>query len=132
MDAVEHQRNWAAWFCVVTEPIIRKPMPRIVAEYLHPDAMRAAFNAGENAWDYQRKLAPDPPVCSCGRPAPEDRRCYAIPACYECLPPPRMLLRCSDGPALTWKEVRDGALQIHYRWSKFEEVRGRYHVRTRR
>jgi hypothetical protein len=32
------------------------------------------------------------PVCAqCGKPVEEERRCYAIPTCYACLPPPEPL-----------------------------------------
>jgi hypothetical protein len=27
----------------------------------------------------------------CGKPVEEERRCYAIPTCYACLPPPEPL-----------------------------------------
>jgi hypothetical protein len=31
------------------------------------------------------------PCRSCGQPVESARRCYAIPTCYRCLPPPRPL-----------------------------------------
>jgi len=34
-------------------------------------------------------FTPSTPNChSCGRPVEEQRRCYAVPTCYGCLPPP--------------------------------------------
>ena len=35
-----------------------------------------------------RLMEPSPVFCACGRPVETARRCYAIPTCYACLPPP--------------------------------------------
>lgn len=88
-DAAKDMEKWIAWFNCAMEPITRDPRPRMVAEFASPEAMAKAYRAGENAWDYQRKLFPDPPLCHiCGKPAEEQRRCWANPTCYACLPPP--------------------------------------------
>lgn len=36
-------------------------------------------------WDEERLCA------DCRRPVEPTRRCYAIPTCYDCLPPPPLL-----------------------------------------
>ena len=50
----------------------------------------------------ERALAVDPqcePRCArCGEPVEPNRRCYAIPHCYACLPPPPELPTVQDGP----------------------------------
>lgn len=48
---------------------------------------RMAVHCGLSHLNPSQPVGPYPCV-RCGRPVEETRRCYAIPHCYGCLPPP--------------------------------------------
>lgn len=44
--------------------------------------------------DYEDNLQVAIDCVQCGKPVEEERRCYAIPTCFACLPPPEPLPVC--------------------------------------